>query len=709
MKKVILIVTLFIIVVNGYCQPVVGGFAPNIVANDINGKPFNLYEKLDSGYSVLIDVSAAWCGPCWSFHSSQVMEHLMDEYGPNGTVQKGKITCLFIEGESQNTTAQLYGPAGGTTYADKTQGNWVAGTNYPIIDNSSFNSSYLGGGFPTMTLVCPDRSITYVAAGYSSAMAATSFWYGKICSAGQASASIDVKAVRGYVPGVSNVAYFYTDADSIAPVQEFYNYSTTNLTSATLTLKLGSTTLGTYSWTGNAKKDSSVKVTYSKIPVSSSISTYWPSFTSDVTAAGDVSTSNNTSTFTTFVYTSGNAKPLPFKEDFESVDLASTTNPYFPAYSRSMSSGILGSVGDPSSLGSSPINKDGSVSQALFFAFGYISTSANASWGNRYYPITIGNFSIPSTVSKATVSFEYAKKKKGTENDSLKFFVIDGKTLTYLWAKGGDNLVTNTTASTATYIPKAADWVVDSFDITAYKGKNNLIIGYMGYCASNGGGNLWLDNINLKTTTSTTTATKTFQLINGKDSAMITDTKTMDDLKPTVSVKNIKGSNIDGAWKVIAKSIPTGWDFQICDPVLCHAKGATSGTFTMDKDSTGSFYVDFLTSKIIGEGYIHINVWNVVDSANSLTKLKFRAKQKSSVSIVQVDESEKFYVSGSTLIIDDLNSKAVSYSVTGLDGRKVFSKKLESSKEELPSLPKGIYIIQVDFKDGNSQALKIQL
>src|SRR5690606_7472604 len=91
MKKVLL--TLGIAVASStmsFAQLPVGSMAPDFTLTDINGTPQHLYSYLDQGYTVVIDISAAWCGPCWSAHESGFMKNLYEQYGPTGTVQAGK-------------------------------------------------------------------------------------------------------------------------------------------------------------------------------------------------------------------------------------------------------------------------------------------------------------------------------------------------------------------------------------------------------------------------------------------------------------------------------------------------------------------------------------------------------------------------------------------------------------------------------------------
>lgn len=133
-----------------------GSLAPDFNAVDLNGNSYNLYSLLDSGYTVFLDFSATWCGPCWNYHNSGALENLYDEYGPNGT---NEVRVFFLEGDAATNLNCLYGPSG---CVGGTQGNWVAGTPYPIIhaQGPSIANSYQISYFPTIFAVCPyDRKV----------------------------------------------------------------------------------------------------------------------------------------------------------------------------------------------------------------------------------------------------------------------------------------------------------------------------------------------------------------------------------------------------------------------------------------------------------------------------------------------------------------------------------------------------------------------
>jgi thiol-disulfide isomerase/thioredoxin len=154
MKKNLLFVCLLALSASVAAQLPNGSIAPNFNAKDINGRTWNLYDILESGRPVIMDVSATWCGPCWSYHNSHALENYFEAHGPEGDA---KSMVFFIEGDGATNTNCLYGPSGCN---DATQGNWVAGTPYPIIDNATIANAYDVNAFPTILLICPDKTLT---------------------------------------------------------------------------------------------------------------------------------------------------------------------------------------------------------------------------------------------------------------------------------------------------------------------------------------------------------------------------------------------------------------------------------------------------------------------------------------------------------------------------------------------------------------------
>ncbi|AEA43820.1 T9SS type A sorting domain-containing protein [Fluviicola taffensis] len=290
MKKMLLSIAL-LAGLSANAQLANGSVAPNFTFTDLNGTSHTLYDYLDDGYTVILDVSAAWCGPCWTYHNTHAIRDVYEQHGPTGmpNVQAGTTNdamVFYIEGQLTNTAAQLNGVNAGSTYATASQGNWVNGTTYPILDlpnnaaGQAFLSGYQIGYFPTIYKVCPNRIITEV----GTETAANLYAAVGACPA-PASAPADA-AMLAY-----NTDTEICPGQSYTPSVKIQNNGTTSLANATVSITLNGTQVSTGTYTGTLATYGVATVTCSPIaaPVSGAL-------VATVTTTGDAAASNGSIT-----------------------------------------------------------------------------------------------------------------------------------------------------------------------------------------------------------------------------------------------------------------------------------------------------------------------------------------------------------------------------------------------------------------------------
>jgi len=230
MKKVLLFVFAVCTAFYSQAQLPSGSLAPNFTTTDITGVTHELYDYLSQGYSVVIDVSATWCGPCWNYHETGALETLHEEHGvANG----GNVIVMFIEGDPTTTLDQLNG-------IGSTQGNWVAGVSHIISDDGDVADILEIGYFPTIYTVCPTGIITET--GQLSAAQHWNFINTDACLI----VPTNDGALLDYLGPQVTCA-------STEVVVELANLGTNTLTSATINVA-GVTPAISFPWTGNLER-----------------------------------------------------------------------------------------------------------------------------------------------------------------------------------------------------------------------------------------------------------------------------------------------------------------------------------------------------------------------------------------------------------------------------------------------------------------------
>ena len=151
----LLIGILSLIPFSGFTQLSNGSMAPDFTITDIDGVTHSLYaDYLDQGISVVLDLSATWCPPCWTYHNNGVMEQVYNEYGPNSN--DFLVMPMMIESDPGTNMDCFFGQAGCN---DVSLGDY-SGHPYPLCNPPSAEASVIASDyqiafFPSIYVIAP--------------------------------------------------------------------------------------------------------------------------------------------------------------------------------------------------------------------------------------------------------------------------------------------------------------------------------------------------------------------------------------------------------------------------------------------------------------------------------------------------------------------------------------------------------------------------
>lgn len=130
-----------------------------------NNGSYTLYDYLDLGYTVILDVSATWCGPCWNYHNTGALDDLYAAHGPAGQYgvdanTTNDVMVIWLDGDDATADATMLDGNG-------TIGNWINPTGnhqvaFPMANPAAaivnpISTNYAIGYFPTIYKICPNR------------------------------------------------------------------------------------------------------------------------------------------------------------------------------------------------------------------------------------------------------------------------------------------------------------------------------------------------------------------------------------------------------------------------------------------------------------------------------------------------------------------------------------------------------------------------
>lgn len=251
------------------------------------------------------------------------------------------------------------------------------------------------------------------------------------------------------------------------------------------------------------------------------------------------------------------------------------------------------------------------------------------------------------------------------------------------------------------YLPKSSEYNREIVDLSSLKGKSVTL--RVSLTPGSHGNMAYLDQFNLKNSGGSSGNSDSVRVNLLKDASLTALEK---EIIKNYTVTAGKKMN----WKYLNHTIPSGWEFvNICDNFDCY-----TAPFTTVKEYTGKgdpskdiLNVKIKHNKLLGYGFVNCLNYDPTDSAKTslTTKFTLLVTDKLATTVISKDNDKLLYYFDKTMFVDN-EFKNGTLNIVDLNGRTVYTNKIESNNIKLALPTNGIYIATVVTEGNIAKTLK---